>query len=1129
MIRTLYSNLFEGLQAALFANLQSDLRESQDQFSSFFQPSIVVVPNKAVEEKLKKELAITFRVKPNLRFITTGEYLRSYSEMNIDFVNSMSSLTWFIWRAFYDSKFIDELKRCEKNKRLFNYLQLANSEKKLELAMLVAKSFITYASYRLDWVIALIKGDDALLDSDQGKLIVHPDFEWQKLLWKWIGPDGYQWKGTEILEIINKNQKIQEKIQKVHIFVPTSIPPLFLKVMAEVSAQEKKSNTWLYLLNPSSEHWFASVPSDLFDWTKDGNSLTEKFLKIYGASTRATVDRLYEKLHWSEEDDSMGVMTSKRKKAPRHLVNNVRHILEFRPQKNEIESFFLDFGTDTLLHRLQSAILRLDDNRLPKSIDELDSSVMVIKAPSLTREIENLVNLLQYLFKQNTDLRASKILVVTPDIEKVAPLVEAVFTALPESMKLPYSIVGRTILDESLFIKAFDALANLLQSRFDINEFESWLEYPAVLEGWELELEDVRILRRWLVSAGYRFGLNEAHLSRLDLVDDGSLEQAIDRIVLGRVFQDENRIPYANELPVFGTELGGFDRIKDDSSRVLNVLLCLFDTLKQAYEDTLTKKSAEAWSHIISSWVSTLFPKYRNSNQIQILLNAVSLSTESIQEALEDTPIDFNAFWAGVRFFISSNETSTVPCGNIVFAPIEYARGIPFDIVAVIGLDEQSGFPGNTKLAEFDLLGRNGKVNGDLARRGDRESRQDNRNVFLDLLLATRKHFILSYTKGTHPKQEKAPSIVITDLLNWITSHANEKERDSIIKKLTYEVPLTEFSETSFLLRGNRFWRSIRSDYLEPVQEAYRSQYRKDEGAFVDRSVPDSSIPTLLVTQGELPLSVLLTFIKDPISWTEKHLKLHSYEGNDILECPRIFNTNDRLQNAVLRREIRSLLDSEVSEMEIEERVQLDSRFGWKEVRSELFTNEFGSIFENNKTINEKIKSFGVAPSLLSLSYEITSEKVKKITDERFAYFPQDGRVVVVDIADSKRAYIALKLYQFFSVLAHQQNPNSPLVDLFVIYKNKEQELSARDIDPCQAKELFVALIQIFEMTLIHPCPLKCCDESSLLLWRGQRINEIRDISEAFKGIFNPDKKGNFLNGSKLSSIVNQLKSFYGK
>ena len=292
MIRTLYSNLFEGLQAALFANLQSDLRESQDQFSSFFQPSIVVVPNKAVEEKLKKELAITFRVKPNLRFITTGEYLRSYSEMNIDFVNSMSSLTWFIWRAFNDSKFIDELKRCEKNKRLFNYLQLANSEKKLELAMLVAKSFITYASYRLDWVIALIKGDDALLDSDQGKLIVHPDFEWQKLLWKWIGPDGYQWKGTEILEIINKNQKIQEKIQKVHIFVPTSIPPLFLKVMAEVSAQEKKSNTWLYLLNPSSEHWFASVPSDLFDWTKDGNSLTEKFLKIYGASTRATVDRL---------------------------------------------------------------------------------------------------------------------------------------------------------------------------------------------------------------------------------------------------------------------------------------------------------------------------------------------------------------------------------------------------------------------------------------------------------------------------------------------------------------------------------------------------------------------------------------------------------------------------------------------------------------------------------------------------------------------------------------------------------------------------------------------------------------------------------------------------------------------
>ena len=68
-------------------------------------------------------------------------------------------------------------------------------------------------------------------------------------------------------------------------------------------------------------------------------------------------------------------------------------------------------------------------------------------------------------------------------------------------------------------------------------------------------------------------------------------------------------------------------------------------------------------------------------------------------------------------------------------------RGLPYKVIVLWGLNEDSSFPGASHAEEFDLMKR-------FPRRSDRDSRTDNRNIFLDLLLAARSKFLISYTEA---------------------------------------------------------------------------------------------------------------------------------------------------------------------------------------------------------------------------------------------------------------------------------------------------------------------------------------------------------------------------------------------
>jgi exodeoxyribonuclease V gamma subunit len=114
-------------------------------------------------------------------------------------------------------------------------------------------------------------------------------------------------------------------------------------------------------------------------------------------------------------------------------------------------------------------------------------------------------------------------------------------------------------------------------------------------------------------------------------------------------------------------------------------------------------------------------------------------------------------------------------------------RSLPFRVIAVAGLDD-GVFPRRERRAAFDLLEHE-------RRPGDRDLRSDDRQLFLDLLLAAGARLILSYSgRAVSDNSPRAPSVVIDELLD----HLDRRSAGSARASLVVRHPLQPFSPSYF-------------------------------------------------------------------------------------------------------------------------------------------------------------------------------------------------------------------------------------------------------------------------------------------------------------------------------------------
>jgi exodeoxyribonuclease V gamma subunit len=181
-------------------------------------------------------------------------------------------------------------------------------------------------------------------------------------------------------------------------------------------------------------------------------------------------------------------------------------------------------------------------------------------------------------------------------------------------------------------------------------------------------------------------------------------------------------------------------------------------------------------------------------------------------------PLPLDVVRAALEQALDDPARGGVPTGMITFAAMSSLRNVPFRVICAIGLDD-GAFPTASRPAEFDLMTFS-------PRRGDRQRRLDERNVFLDLLLAARERVHLSYAgRSVRDNSSRPASVLVSELLETLLpalapAPADAASRARARAAVVIEHPLQPFAAAAFDVASDPRVRSFQADYAAALRQS---------------------------------------------------------------------------------------------------------------------------------------------------------------------------------------------------------------------------------------------------------------------------------------------------------------------
>lgn len=755
MLHLFVSNRYEALREQLLDDLAAT---PADPFAS----RDVIVASSAIKRDLRLALATRQGVCAGMNFPYLAQWLwqRFAQLVAVQPVSPFSParLCWRLYRLFGDTA------QVAGEPRLGSYLVAADPVMRLELAQQVATLFEQYITYRPDWLAAWRAGKT--VDLPQATPLQQQDAQWQATLWRQVTDEmgtSQQHPSEAFLERVAAMSPTELQTSGlpdcVFLFALPTLPPLYLRILEQLSDY---MDIRLYLLNPCQEYWFEIVdPKRLCYLQQQGRGTYRDsgnpLLAAWGKQSQALFDLLL--------DDTAGTVLEDSQFVPAH-------------------------GTH-LLAQLQNRILNLEP-LTPGSLTLAgtgldDRSLEIHVCHSLTRELEVLHDqLLACLHPQaattGDPLHPADILVALPDLESAAPLIDAVFGT---AGKLPYIITGRSEQRTNPVAAALLALLETASGRLNVNAVFGLLRHRLIADNLSLEENDIERIHRWLLEAGVHWGTDAEHRASLGLPAETrhTWRDGLSRLLLGYALPDRVET-FTTRQASDPALLAPAGHAEGSGAQALGALWQLLERLEQLRQQLAEPRPASDWiqllqgilerdlhvdGHTIEDWRTVQATLHELGQQM----------TEGLTrpDAQDSTPVPATVLHTALASALDQRTRGGVPTGAITFTALPSLRLLPYRIICLLGMND-GAFPGLNRAAEFDLLPLE-------YRRGDRQRRLDDRNLFLDLLLAARERFYLGYTgKSQRDDSPFPPSVLVSELL------------DTVLQGLGPEVPATRLVVT---------------------------------------------------------------------------------------------------------------------------------------------------------------------------------------------------------------------------------------------------------------------------------------------------------------------------------------------
>ncbi|MBL8481960.1 MAG: exodeoxyribonuclease V subunit gamma, partial [Rhodocyclaceae bacterium] len=692
-----------------------------------FEPLQVIVPSAALQRHIELALADRLGICANVEFSYLGSWLWRQIGRLVpvapDTPFAAARLAWRIYALFGERAF------TARHERLSAWLAAADPGMRLDLARRSAQLIEQYITYRPDWLDIWQRG---AMPGDAA-IARHPDAAWQADLWRQIcaalGVPPHHPAEVFFRRLDDDPGAAAQLPRSAAVFALPALPPAHLHLLGRLG---RHIDIRLYMHNPCQEYWFDLVDRSRLTWLQ----------------ARGRAD-------YHETGHSLLAAWGKQSKSCLGLV-----LSEDIAQALDQDSRFVALTGTHRLARLHNAILDLAEpapGSQPAAAD--DRSVELHVCHSSAREIEVLHDQLLARFAADPSLRAQDILVATPDLDTAAPLIDAVFGQAPPERRIPYSITGRAARGENPIARALADLLALARGRHNASAVFGLLQQEPVAERFDLDAADLDTLRDWMREAGIRWALDADDKLELGLPPAAihSFDDGLQRLFLAYALGD------AAALCAGRNAAGNPEGLE---ALLLGRFAHYVDWLRRIDRAWAVPMPAAEWQAALLAALDRLVP------QDGVWLDAAAEVRaglgelfDAIRSATPDLALPLEVVRDAVAELYARPARGGVPSGAVTFAAMGALRGLPYRVVCLLGMND-GVFPGTARAAEFDLMAA-------APRPGDRQRRDDERNLFLDLVLAARDALIITCTgRSQRDASPLPPSVLVAELLDYLATAA---------------------------------------------------------------------------------------------------------------------------------------------------------------------------------------------------------------------------------------------------------------------------------------------------------------------------------------------------------------------
>ncbi len=429
-----------------------------------------------------------------------------------------------------------------------------------------------------------------------------------------------------------------------------------------------------------------------------------------------------------------------------------------------------------LLAQLQERLAR--GGAAPLRLEPGDHSLEFHPCPGDLRQVQIVRDRLLQLMAADPSLQPRDILVMTPRIDGLAPLVASVFgDAGATGVEIPWRLTDRSQQSEAGIARALPALLRLAGERLTASGLEALLECRPLQQHFGLEPEQITRLHAVLQRCGFRWGL--------DGRDRGgdpthSLAWAIDRLLLGLVLPEEPGLAPAGTAPAaVGAEL-------ELSGRWLHLL----GRLRHWCAVLRQEADVAGWVERLRALLADLFGDGGEAAwELPPLLAALEAWREAAAMATATAPATAAASAtaeAGLRLEAPVVAAVLEEClaadsgrfghrsGALTISALEPMRAIPHRVVVLMGLDA-AAFPRQRTRPGFHLMEQERRL-------GDAGPADQDRYALLEALLSARDHLLLCWScRDERSGDALQPAVPVRQWQQWLESELGKEAAAALV------------------------------------------------------------------------------------------------------------------------------------------------------------------------------------------------------------------------------------------------------------------------------------------------------------------------------------------------------------